>query len=134
MTPQSSRSARTIILLLVTAGAIGVAIVVSRQLLTPPRPVAGSQPAASSRTVVDRPAGGVEVSAATGTVEAQHDGRWVPVKAGDTLASTDVVRTAPGATAVLRLNVGTEIRAPSRRRDWARRAGRGRDRADAGER
>jgi hypothetical protein len=31
------------------------------------------------------------------------------VKAGDTLASTDVVRTAPGATAVLRLNVGTEI-------------------------
>jgi hypothetical protein len=109
MTPTSSRRARTIILLLMTAAAIGAAVVLSRRLLAPTRPPGGGEPAAATRTLVGRPAGGVEVTAATGTVEAQHEGRWVPVTAGDTLASTDVVRTAPGATAVLRLNVGTEI-------------------------
>jgi hypothetical protein len=112
MTPRdaSSRRARTVVLLLVAVGAILAAIGLSRRLLTPPpRPTAAARLAIPAVAPATAHAGGVEVTAATGTVEAQHDGRWLAVKPGDTVGSTDVVRTAPGATAVLRINAGTEI-------------------------
>ncbi len=50
-----------------------------------------------------------EVESATGTVEAQRAGRWLPIKRGDQLTRSDVVRTAAASTAVLRLAAGTEI-------------------------
>lgn len=50
-----------------------------------------------------------QVTAATGLVEAQRDGRWTAIKNGDTLTRADVVRTAAGAKAVLQLSAGTEI-------------------------
>jgi glucodextranase-like protein/FecR-like protein len=49
------------------------------------------------------------VASATGTVEAQREGRWIPIHPGDTLTRTDVIRTATGSHAVLRLDAGTEI-------------------------
>lgn len=55
------------------------------------------------------PAATFELAAAEGTVEAQRAGRWVPLKRGDTLTRSDVVRTAAASTAVLRLATGTEI-------------------------
>jgi hypothetical protein len=54
-------------------------------------------------------AGAFEVTLANGKVEAQRDGNWVPIAKGDRLTRADVVRTAAGSTAVLKLDVGTEI-------------------------
>jgi len=50
-----------------------------------------------------------EVESANGTVEAQRAGRWLLIKRGDQLTRSDVVRTAAGSTAVLRLAAGTQI-------------------------
>ena len=50
-----------------------------------------------------------EVTSATGTVEAQREGRWVALQPGAKLTRSDVVRTAAASTAVLRLDAGTEI-------------------------
>ena len=50
-----------------------------------------------------------EVTSASGKVEAQRGGAWVPLAQGDRLSRSDVLRTAAGSTAVLKLDVGTEI-------------------------
>jgi hypothetical protein len=50
-----------------------------------------------------------EVTLATGKVEAQRGDGWVPIAQGDRLTRSDVVRTAAASTAVLKLDVGTEI-------------------------
>jgi Glucodextranase, domain B/FecR protein len=47
--------------------------------------------------------------ASHGEVEAFRDGQWSPIPRGDLLQSTDVVRTSPGARAVLSLGASTEI-------------------------
>ncbi len=115
MSPVSAgaRTVGTILMLVIAVGAIVVAVGLSRHLLAPPsRPTASARRASAAGAIAipaARTGGGVEVVAATGAVEAQHDGRWLAVKPGDTLGNTDVVRTAAGATAVLRLNAGTEI-------------------------
>ncbi len=44
-----------------------------------------------------------------GHVEAYRDGQWSPIPRGDLLRSPDVVRTSPGARAVLSLGPSTEI-------------------------
>jgi len=107
-----ARTVRTLLLLLVAAGAILGAVALSRRLLAPQaRPTSAALPAPANALplAAGRAVGGVEVAAANGTVEAQHDGRWVVIRQGDRLGNTDVVRTAAGSTAVLRLNAGTEI-------------------------
>jgi hypothetical protein len=47
--------------------------------------------------------------AAHGEVQAFRDGQWIPIPRGDLLHSPDVVRTSPGARAVLGLGDATEI-------------------------
>jgi hypothetical protein len=71
---------------------------------------AGATPAA---TVPRRNAPEVEsrmfqVAEATGRVEAQRGGKWVPVVTGDVLSEEDLVRTGSGR-AVLRLGSATEV-------------------------
>ena len=44
-----------------------------------------------------------------GEVEAFRDGRWNPIQRGDLLTPQDVLRTAPGARAVLRVGASSEI-------------------------
>jgi hypothetical protein len=50
-----------------------------------------------------------QVTSAVGQVDAYRDGRWIAVQKGDLLSLQDIVRTTPGASAVLRLGAATEI-------------------------
>jgi hypothetical protein len=50
-----------------------------------------------------------QVVSSDGQVDAFRDGRWLAIHSGDLLTRDDVVRTAPGAHAVLRLSAGGEI-------------------------
>jgi hypothetical protein len=50
-----------------------------------------------------------QVVSADGQVDAYRDGRWLAIHKGDLLTRDDVVRTVPGAHAVLRLSAGGEI-------------------------
>jgi len=82
-----------------------------RRQMADPAPIKAEFIPAAAPAPVPAPAEGTtfEVAAADGTVEAQRAGRWVPLKRGDTLTRSDVVRTAASSTAVLRLATGTEI-------------------------
>ncbi len=96
-------------------GAVAVAAVTSRHYLSSPPGSPGPAEALARRAaVVPSPApprdeATFQVTSATGSVEAQRAGQWVPIKAGDTLTRTDVVRTAAGGRAILQLSAGTEI-------------------------
>lgn len=92
---------------LVGAAIISKRIADSRALRTGPGPTPRAEVAASTATRDE--AGTFQVTAATGVVEAQRGGRWIAIGDGDTLTRADVVRTAAGARAVLRLSAGTEI-------------------------
>jgi hypothetical protein len=50
-----------------------------------------------------------QVVSADGQVDAYRDGRWIAIRHGDLLTRDDLVRTVPGAHAVLRLSAGGEI-------------------------
>jgi hypothetical protein len=106
-----SRKLGTAALLAVALGALVVAAVVSRRFLAATRPA----PAPLAPLKASAPAAPAhedaifQVASATGTVEVQRAGRWLAIKDGDTLTRNDVVRTAPGARAMLRLSAGTEI-------------------------
>jgi hypothetical protein len=50
-----------------------------------------------------------QVVSADGQVDAYRDGRWIAIHRGDLLTRDDLVRTVPGAHAVLRLSAGGEI-------------------------
>jgi glucodextranase-like protein/FecR-like protein len=50
-----------------------------------------------------------QVVSADGQVDAYRDGRWIAIRKGDLLTRDDLVRTVPGAHAVLRLSAGGEI-------------------------
>jgi hypothetical protein len=50
-----------------------------------------------------------QVVSADGQVDAYRDGRWIAIRQGDLLTRDDLVRTVPGAHAVLRLSAGGEI-------------------------
>jgi hypothetical protein len=110
-----SRTLGTAALIAVGLGAVAVAAVISRRYLrpppSPPGAVAGSAAVASASPppAPARDEATFQVTSSTGSVEAQRAGQWLPIKAGDTLTRTDVVRTAAGGRAVLRLSAGTEI-------------------------
>jgi hypothetical protein len=107
-----SRKLGTAALLSLALGALVVAAVVSRGFLATRPPAAPLSPMKASVPVAparDEATGTFQVAAATGTVEVQRAGQWLAIKNGDTLTRNDVVRTAPGARAVLRLSAGTEI-------------------------
>ena len=96
-------------------GAVAVAAVTSRHYLSSqPVSPAPSEALARSAALVPSPAPArdeatFQVASATGNVEAQRAGQWIPIKAGDTLTKTDVVRTSAGGRAILQLSAGTEI-------------------------
>jgi hypothetical protein len=73
---------------------------------TPPVPPTA---AAGAAAIPIDGAGTFEVASATGTVEAQRQGAWVPIREGDTLTRADVVRTQAKSGAILRFSAGTEI-------------------------
>jgi hypothetical protein len=50
-----------------------------------------------------------QVVMAGGQVEAFRDGSWIAIRRGDMLTLQDLVRTAPGARAVLRIGASVEI-------------------------
>ncbi len=105
--PPAPRRMGTLALVAVGAVAVVAAAAVSRRVLQPTALVASAPPAPSPAVVVD--AGTFQVASAVGTVEAERDGAWRPIKKGDTLTRADVVRTAAGAGATLQLSAGTEV-------------------------
>lgn len=111
--PPPSRKLGTAALVATGLGALAVAAVVSRRTLSPPRPQAPPESLVARNSAVEplapRDETTFQVTTATGNVEAQRAGQWVPIKAGDTLTRTDVVRTAAGGRAILQLSAGTEI-------------------------
>lgn len=105
----SSRPTRlgTITLLVLAMAVLAGAAIVSRRVLSP----AASPPVVA--TGAPRPSatdgGTFQVTSAVGSVEAGRDGTWRAIQNGDTLTRSEVVRTAAGAGAVLRLSAGTEV-------------------------
>jgi hypothetical protein len=99
------RRAGTVALVALGAAALVAAAAVSRRVLEPTAMPARA--VASAPAVVD--AGTFQVASAVGTVEAERDGTWRPIKKGDTLTRADVVRTAAGGGATLQLSAGTEV-------------------------
>jgi hypothetical protein len=105
----------TIVVALVAIGIVVVATRVSRRLFETPdsrspagdRQAAAAGPAAALPGVVDSQV--FEVISATGKVEAQRGDGWAPIRQGDKLTRSDVVRTSAASEAVLRLAAGTEI-------------------------
>jgi ferric-dicitrate binding protein FerR (iron transport regulator) len=95
----------TLALIAIGAAALVAAAAVSRRVLEPTATATHVAPAPAP--VVD--AGTFQVASAVGTVEAERDGAWRPIKQGDTLTRADVVRTAAGAGATLQLSAGTEV-------------------------
>jgi hypothetical protein len=115
MNAPRSRRRLGLILPLVLAGlALGAGNLISKRLRRGPSEASTASPATSARAAA---AAGLpaddssvfQVATATGVVEAQRDGRWMPIRNGDTLTRADVVRTAAGAQAILKLSAGTEI-------------------------
>ncbi len=110
-----SRKLGTTALVATGLGALAAAAVTSRHYLISRPELAGPARAlASSAAAAPSPAPApdeatFQVTSATGAVEAERGGQWIPIKDGDTLTRTDVVRTAAGGHAVLRLSAGTEI-------------------------
>ncbi|HXU62381.1 MAG TPA: FecR domain-containing protein [Polyangia bacterium] len=105
----SSRPTRlgTITLLVLGMAVLAGAAILSRRVLSPAaRPaVVATEAARSSAT----DGGTFQVTSAVGSVEAGRDGTWRAIQNGDTLTRSEVVRTAAGAGAVLRLSAGTEV-------------------------
>ena len=98
----------------ITVGIVGVGAAVfaaarlSHALFErPARPAAASPPVVATSTTED--ASIFQVVSSEGQVDAFRDGRWMAIKQGDQLTRDDVVRTVPGAHAVLRLSAGGEI-------------------------
>jgi hypothetical protein len=107
-----SRKLGTTALIAVGIAALAAAAIISRRTLRPseaPAAQAELLTKVAAPTPAPRDEATFQVTAATGTVEAQRAGQWVPLKDGEMLTRTDVVRTAAGGHAVLRLSAGTEI-------------------------
>jgi hypothetical protein len=115
-----SRHLGTALLTLGIAGTLFAASQVSRVLFERPTPLPRTAlrqlPAGLPAQAPPRPAPAAtddgrifQVASADGDVSVFREGRWIPIQHGDVLTSADVVRTAAGARAVLRLTAGTEI-------------------------
>jgi hypothetical protein len=104
-------------------GALFGASEISSMLFERPMPLPAAPPVSTAAT--SAPFGGAPLSeigggaaeianlfrlvTGQGHVEAYRDGQWSPIPRGDLLRSPDVVRTSPGARAVLSLGPSTEI-------------------------
>lgn len=107
MSSTAPRRLGTLLLLATGLAVIAAAAVLSRHVLGPARNAAVAPAGPAAGPAAD--AGTFQVSSAVGTVEAGRNGTWRPIKNGEMLTRADVVRTAAGAGAVLRLSAGTEV-------------------------
>ena len=105
----------TVIVALIAIGIVVAATRISRRLFessdtaaSGDRHTAVAAPAAPPPPGVDE-SRVFEVMSATGKVEAQRGDGWAPIRQGDKLTRSDIVRTSAASGAVLRLAAGTEI-------------------------
>jgi Glucodextranase, domain B/FecR protein len=111
--PRRGRHLGTASLVVVAAAGLFAATRVSRVLFERPAraPVAlataAEHPGADAVGVDDATL--FQVVSADGQVDAYRDGKWIAIHQGDLLTRDDLVRTVPGAHAVLRLSAGGEI-------------------------
>jgi hypothetical protein len=99
-------------LVVAVGGGLFAASRLSRALFERPArgPVAAAaEPKANPEAGADDDARIFQVVSADGQVDAYRDGRWIAIRKGDLLTRDDLVRTVPGAHAVLRLSAGGEI-------------------------
>jgi len=112
-TSPPSRKVGTAALVAIAVASLAAAGVVSRRFLAARPPALPVSPVTAVEPVPapphDEATATFQVTAATGTVEAERAGHWIAIKNGDTLTRNDVVRTVAGGRAVLRLSAGTEI-------------------------
>jgi hypothetical protein len=108
--PRRRRNWGALALVVALGGGLVAASQLSNTLFAPPRraptPAAlagGADAGASDDARI------FQVVSSDGQVDAFRDGRWLAIRAGDLLTRDDLVRTAPGAHAVLRLSAGGEI-------------------------
>jgi hypothetical protein len=109
-TPRKPRPIGLVLVAVVVGGGVFAASRVSRVLFERPEraaPALASVLAADAGPAVDPSI--FQVVEADGQVDAYRDGRWIAIKQGDLLTRDDLVRTVPGAHAVLRLSAGGEI-------------------------
>jgi hypothetical protein len=104
------RKLGVVALLAVLVGGLVAASQLSNTLFAPPR----RRPAPAALAVGPDASGAedakiFQVVSSDGQVDAFRDGRWLAIHAGDLLTRDDLVRTAPGARAVLRLSAGGQI-------------------------
>jgi hypothetical protein len=110
--PSRWRHLAPALLVIAVGGGLFAASRVSRQLFERPTELAVVEPSA-----LPGPDGAADAASASlfqvvsseGQVDAFRDGRWIAIQKGDLLTRDDVVRTVPGAHAVLRLSAGGEI-------------------------
>jgi hypothetical protein len=111
--PRRGRHLGTAALVVVVGGGLVAASRISRVLFERPTRVPAALATAAERAGAD--AGAVDdasifqVVSAEGQVDVYRDGKWIAIHQGDLLTRDDLVRTVPGAHAVLRLSAGGEI-------------------------
>jgi hypothetical protein len=113
-TPKRFRVTGTVVLLGLVGGGLFAATRLSHVLFERPQgPTSHAALVAAPALVPAAPDAGdasiFQVVSASGQVDAYRDGRWLAIHQGDLLTRDDVVRTVPGANAVLRLSAGGEI-------------------------
>jgi hypothetical protein len=109
--PRRPRRGGLVVIIVLVGGGLFAASKASRVLFERP----GRGPATTA-TVAQEEASDAganpsifQVVSADGQVDAYRDGRWIAIRKGDLLTRDDLVRTVPGAHAVLRLSAGGEI-------------------------
>jgi hypothetical protein len=105
---------RTALVALLAIAIVVVATRVSRRLFETPRPTPVTEPqialaAPPTAAALGQDPHVFEVVTAAGKVEVQRGEAWTPIRQGDKLTLSDVVRTSAASGAVLRLAAGTEI-------------------------
>jgi hypothetical protein len=112
--PRRARHLGPAALVLVVVGGVYAASRISRVLFERPTRSPSTFAAASASAPASAVDGAAEASifqvvSAEGQVDVYRDGRWIAIRQGDLLTRDDLVRTVPGAHAVLRLSAGGEI-------------------------
>jgi hypothetical protein len=110
--PGRLRHAGTAALVILGGGGLYAASHVSHSLFDRPSRIAPALAAAATAGSAASRASEAslfQVVSADGQVDVYRDGRWIAIHQGDLLTRDDLVRTVPGAHAVLRLSAGGVI-------------------------
>jgi hypothetical protein len=110
--PGRFRHGSTVALVVLAGGGLLAATRLSHRLFEQPVRGTPAVAAAAMAGAADARASAAsifQVVSADGQVDAYRDGRWIAIHQGDLLTRDDLVRTVPGAHAVLRLSAGGVI-------------------------